>query len=178
MTLTDAMAVRWATVDDADAIAEVHIASWRAAYQGLIPDEVLDGLRLDRRAAQWRIWLAEGGERAFTLVAERGGAIQGFCTLAMPSQDAEEADEVAEIPALYLRPESRRGGVGTSLVGAALDEMRSRGFREAILWMLEGNDPAAAFYERGGWQRDGGSRGSQYLPEMEELVEVRFRRPL
>ena len=176
MTLPEGVTVRWATVADAEAIAEVHIASWRAAYRGLMPDEVLDGLRLDQRTQQWRTWLAQGGERADTLLAERGGSIEGFCTLAMPSRDSDEGAEVAEVPALYLRPESRRGGVGTTLLGAALDEIRARGFRDAILWMLEGNDPAEAFYERRGWRRDGGSRGSRYLPDMEELVEVRFRR--
>jgi GNAT superfamily N-acetyltransferase len=176
--VTDGVDVRWATVDDADEIAEVHISSWRVAYRGLIPDEVLDGLRQERRASQWRTWLAEGGERSFTLVGGRGDAIEGFCTLALPSRDGDEPEGVAEIPALYLRPESRRGGIGTALVAAALAEMRARGYREAILWMLRGNDAAQAFYERGGWRLDGGQRGSRYLPEMDELVELRFRRAL
>ena len=38
---------------------------------------------------------------------------------------------------------------------AAIEAARERGFREAILWMLEENRRAAAFYERRGWTRDG-----------------------
>ena len=39
--------VRDATVDDARAIAEVHVASWRWAYRGQLPDDLLDGLSVD-----------------------------------------------------------------------------------------------------------------------------------
>jgi GNAT superfamily N-acetyltransferase len=170
--------VRWATTADAEAIAEVHVASWRVAYRGLLPDRVLDGLSVERRAEQWSAWLAEGGERAFTLLAESGNAVAGFCTLALPSRDAAEADDVAEIPALYLRPDARRAGIGTALVEAGLVEMRTRGYREGVLWMLQGNRPAEAFYERSGWRRDGGTRESQYYPGVPELKEVRFRRSI
>ena len=52
------MEVRWATADDAAAIAAVHIASWRAAYRGLLPDAVLDSLSLEARTDHWREWLA------------------------------------------------------------------------------------------------------------------------
>ena len=168
--------VRWADLDDAEGIAAVHIASWQAAYRGLLPKETLDGLRLDQRTEQWRIWLAPEGERAETLIAERDGAIAGFATLAMPSRDRDEPEGVGEIPALYLDPEARRSGIGSRLVEEALAEMRERGYREALLWMLEGNDPANAFYERTGWRRDGGRRHSQYYPDAPELAELRFRR--
>lgn len=55
-------------MDDARAIAAVHIASWRAAYRGLLPDAALDALTLDGREGDWRRWLAPGGARERTLV--------------------------------------------------------------------------------------------------------------
>jgi ribosomal protein S18 acetylase RimI-like enzyme len=174
--MSSEVTVRWAEPADAEEIASVHIASWQASYRGLLPDETLDGLRLDQRTKQWRAWLAPGGERAETLLAERDGAIAGFATLAMPSHDADEPEGVAEIPALYLDPSARRAGIGSRLVDDSLAEMRRRGFREAILWMLEGNDAANSFYERTGWRRDGGRRESQYYPDAPELAELRFRR--
>jgi len=36
--------IRDARVEEARAIAEVHVASWQAAYRGLLPAEVLAGL--------------------------------------------------------------------------------------------------------------------------------------
>jgi len=50
--------IREATSDDARAIAEVHMASWRWAYRGDLPAEFLDGLTVDDREREWREWLA------------------------------------------------------------------------------------------------------------------------
>jgi GNAT superfamily N-acetyltransferase len=172
------MSVRRATVEDADRIAAVHVASWRAAYPGLLPDDLLAGLSVERRAGEWRRWLAAGGERSFTLLAEIDGEIAAFCTLAMPTRDEGEAADVAEIPALYADPRFFASGVGTVLIDAAVEAMREHGHNKAILWMLEGNERAAAFYERRGWHRDGGRRPSQYFPGLVGPTEVRWRKEL
>jgi hypothetical protein len=59
MPLTDKMdiAIRQARVDDAEAIVGVHIGSWRAAYQGRIPAQVLNALNVEQRTQQWNEWL-------------------------------------------------------------------------------------------------------------------------
>lgn len=181
--MSRAVTVRWARPGDAAEVAEVHLASWREAYRRLLPSELLAGLRLADRERLWRERLGDQtageGPRVPTLIAaEGGGRIAGFATLAMPSRDPDEAEDVAEIPALYLRPDVRREGIGSTLVEAAIRELRERGFREAILWMLKGNQPADAFYRATGWRADGGARKSQYFPDVEALVELRFRRRL
>jgi len=38
------MAIRTARFQDARQIAEVHVDSWRAAYRGIVPDSLLEGL--------------------------------------------------------------------------------------------------------------------------------------
>jgi GNAT superfamily N-acetyltransferase len=180
---TVSLSVRWATPDDARPIAAVHIASWRAAYRGLFPDRVLDGLSLDARERDWREWLDEGGARAFTLVAERDRRIVAFCTIEMPARAEDEPGDVAAIPALYAHPDAFGTGVGGALMDAAIDVMRDAGSCEAVLWMLEGNRRAAAFYERQGWRRDGGMRPADYpsivfRSDDEPPPEVRYRRRL
>lgn len=173
--------VRWARLEDARAIGAVHIASWRAAYRGLMPDQVLDDLTLDGRERDWQGWLATGGDRELTLVAELDGEVAAFCTLEVPSTEPEEPDDVAGIPALYARPDAFGRGVGAALMQAALDAMRERGYREAILWMLEGNERAQRFYDRRGWVRDGGRRAADYPGvafDREPPIEIRFRRRL
>jgi GNAT superfamily N-acetyltransferase len=175
--------IRRAGVDDARALAGVHIASWRAAYRGLMPAEVLHRLTLEGRERDWRGWLAEGGARHHTLVAERGGAIVAFCTIEMPADEPDEPDDVAAIPALYAHPDAVGTGAGSALMDAAVDAIREAGYREAILWMLEGNRRAAGFYERRGWRRDGGRRrsdypGVSYGSDGDRPREVRFRLPL
>lgn len=170
--------VRPAVAEDARAIAGVHISSWRGAYPGLLPAELLDSLSLERRERQWRRWLEPGGERSRTLVAESDGAVVGFSTLAIECRDADEPEGVGEVPALYVHPDSWGCGAGTALMDASVAEMRAGGCRQAILWMLEGNHRAASFYAGQGWRADGGRRGSQYFPDVADLVEVRFRRAI
>jgi ribosomal protein S18 acetylase RimI-like enzyme len=66
---------------------------------------------------------------------------------------------------------------------AALAAIRERGYREAILWVLAGNHRAQAFYERRGWNRDGGDRPGEYpgvtfASAAERPREIRYRHRL
>jgi GNAT superfamily N-acetyltransferase len=169
------VSVRRAVAADAADIARVHVGSWQSAYRGLMSDELLDGLSVQKRADQWRSWLGPAGDRAHTLVGARDGEILGFATLRICSRDEGERDDVGEVPALYVLPSAWGAGVGAALMAACVEEMRAAGCREAILWMLEGNERAARFYERLRWRHDGGRRGSQHYPEEVDLVEVRYR---
>ena len=46
--------IRTAVESDVEAIAHVHVASWRETYPGIMPQEILDGLREEQRVDQWR----------------------------------------------------------------------------------------------------------------------------
>ena len=45
--------VRPATVADAPAMGRLVVRAWQAAYRGHMPDDYLDGLRPEDRAAYW-----------------------------------------------------------------------------------------------------------------------------
>jgi GNAT superfamily N-acetyltransferase len=158
------MRVRWAVPEDARAIATVQVSSWRAAYRGLIPDETLARIAVPEREPRWREWLSDR-TRPSTLVAGYGDRIEGFCSVAMPARSVEEASDLAEIPALYVAPGAWRRGVGAALMTRALDEMAEAGFARALVWVLEGNDRAIAFYEASGWRLDGGR--DEWTPQIE-----------
>lgn len=59
---------------------------------------------------------------------------------------------------------------------AAVDTLAELGFDAATLWVLEGNQRARRFYEKGGWSTDGATKvdDSPGFP----IAEVRYRRPL
>ena len=44
------MILRDATESDIEPLVRLHIASWQAAYRGILPDEVLDHLSLEKRS--------------------------------------------------------------------------------------------------------------------------------
>jgi hypothetical protein len=47
------MSIRRAELSDAKGIAAVHVAAWRVAYRGLLPDDVLDRLSIEDSAKRW-----------------------------------------------------------------------------------------------------------------------------
>jgi len=57
-------------------IAEVHVASSKAAYHGLIPDPALSQLTVSKRETAWKEIFDNG--KTLTLVLEIEGMIVGF----------------------------------------------------------------------------------------------------
>ena len=143
--------VRRADGGDAPRIAEIHVRSWQAAYSGVLPDELLDGLSVSEREQSWRVLLAESGHRRLILVAEGADGLTGFCSVATPSGDAGAGEATAEDGALYVDPVSWRQGVGGALLSAALGELSERGWGEVVLWVLPENRVALDFYDRFGF---------------------------
>jgi GNAT superfamily N-acetyltransferase len=166
-----AVRVRKAGVEDAAAIAGVHVRSWRAAYRGIVPDALLDGLSVAQREIVWRELLGRGDRESLTLVAEREGEVVGFCSILAAGRDGDAAATGCEVAAIYVDPRFWRAGVGRALLGAALDGAHDCGCDEATLWVFAANRAAIAFYEAFGFRFD----GAEKLHERSGLPEVRMR---
>lgn len=149
-----AVRIRPGTREDARAIAEVHVASWRDAYRGLLPDGFLDRLSVDEREAQRAEGFDDPGSPFSVLVAEDAGSVVGFVAYG-PSRDDDATEETGEVPAIYVEPGVVGTGVGRALFAAATEGLRERGYRRATLWVLEANERARRFYEKAGWRWDG-----------------------
>lgn len=158
----EAIRVRPAREDDALNIACVHVRSWQTAYRGILPDSFLDALEPQSREERWREALRPSAEGRFTFVAEAPvnarsgdnhltcGEIVGFAT-GGPERDGIEAGGAryeGEIYGLYLLQEYRRHGIGRRLVAAAVEVLLRRGQRSIVIWALQDNRPARAFYEQ------------------------------
>jgi ribosomal protein S18 acetylase RimI-like enzyme len=166
--------IRPAIPADAEAIARLHLASYRAAYQDLIPAEVLSSLRSEDREKRWQAAL--NYPRRCTLVAEdddAGPAIIGFAEVG-PSRDDDAGAETGELMTLHVTQGHWRRGLGRSLNGIAIATLAARGFRTATLWVLAGNSRARAFYEAMGWNDDGTAR-ELLVWGSTQVAEVRYR---
>jgi GNAT superfamily N-acetyltransferase len=156
--------IRDATASDAAVIAGMHVRAWQAAYRGMIADEILDGLSVAGRTFEWGERLragAPGGAIPFNLVAEIARQARGFCSVARLDEDAE-----ATIAALYLEPGHLGGGIGRLLLGAALARLHEAGCDDVVVWALEENHPAQAFYARFGFAADGARQQFEGAPEI------------
>lgn len=163
---------------DAHAIANVLVDSWRAAYRGLLPDEVLAGLSVHDREQFWADALTARPPQTRMVVATIAGTIVGFAATGPPLVPADRADPtVGDLYALYLTPDVWRQGIGTQLHGAALGRLRSCGFTRAGLWILDTNERALSFYYRHGWTDAGRSQLGRG-PDGIELHERRLHRDL
>ncbi len=170
--------LRDATPADAHAIANVLVQSWRAAYRGLLPDDVLAGLSIPDREQFWSDALTARPPHTRAVVATIAGAIVGFAATGPPLIPADRADPtLGDLYALYLAPDVWRRGIGTQLHAAALDRLRSCGFAHAGLWILDTNERALRFYYRHGWTDTGRSQLDRG-PGGTELNERRLHRDL
>jgi RimJ/RimL family protein N-acetyltransferase len=162
--------VRRATAADAPAMGRVHVRAWQAAYRGHMPDDYLDGLRPEDRAAFWDGALRRDDRGGTVLVVERDGEVVGFAAVG-PSPDPEGAGELF---AINVDPAHWGTGAGPALLEAAQDELARLGFAETVLWVLPANARARRFYERAGWAGDGTERTVDALGVT--VPEVRYRR--
>lgn len=149
--------IRPAVLEDAERLAEIHIASWQAAYADLLPGEFLDGLsaELAARTTQWHDWLSTDSPHRTVLAVVDGEDIVGFAHLG-PSGDKDlKPGVVGELYSMYLDPARYRQGWGSELMTAVFDALRTAGFAEGSLWVMTANTAARAFYENAGWEADG-----------------------
>jgi GNAT superfamily N-acetyltransferase len=172
------MRIRRALIEDATEIADVHVKSWRAAYDGVLPNDYLDGLDPTQRIPGWeRILSASSASPAqATLVAQVGPDIVGFVSVC-PARDSDQNPElVGEVASIYLTKEAWGLGTGRSLMAAALETMTDAGLEAAYLWVLVHNHRARTFYEAGGWRADGAVKTDELASVT--FDEVRYRRAL
>ncbi len=159
--------IRLAAPEDAETLAGVQVRAWWAAYAAYVDPAKFASEA--ERAVRWREILAAA--ETPTLVWDQGGRIGGFCSVG-PAEEPEDPP-VGEIRALYVDPPAQDAGVGSALLGAGEGTLADElGFAEAVLWVLEANAPARAFYEHKGWRRDDVRRETGWGPT------VRYRRAL
>jgi L-amino acid N-acyltransferase YncA len=168
------MDLRVATPADAQSIAEVHVASIRAAYADVFPAAALAGIALHERSERWRQILAEGA--TLTVLGESAGQAVGFVNFG-PSRDEDAPPgEVGEVMALYVHPTAWGTGAGGTLLRGALERLRALAYLQATLWVLGESRRAVGFYERFGFARDGALKEREMYGVVVTLA--RFRREL
>jgi ribosomal protein S18 acetylase RimI-like enzyme len=156
--------IRPATPDDAEAVARVHVETWRAAYVHALPAEGLASLSVTQRTEIHR--------RSPPVVAEVDGEIVGFVSVG-PGTDP---DTDGELYAIYVLPDHWGSGVGRALMQAGEERLRQLGHQHAILWVLEDNPRARRFYEAAGWTQSGTRRPIEIFGQ--PVPEIRYEKSL
>ncbi len=164
--------VRSAVLADAESIARIQVETWRAAYTGLMPEEVITSFDLEVQQRMWREGLGrEPRPGGAVFVAELDDEVVGFASVGA----CRDEDGVAELYAIYVHPTCWDCGAGRALIQAAEESMRGSGFHDAMLWVLEGNERGERFYRAAGWAEDG-KKDEEF--QGAEVTELRYRKRL
>jgi ribosomal protein S18 acetylase RimI-like enzyme len=161
--------IRPATTDDADAIGQVHVDSWRGAYAGLVADDYLASLDPTKWAAMWREQVAS--QHGTLLVAEDESRILGFAQVGI-SRDEDAEPGTHEIYAIYFTPSAWGHGAARALMRTLLGDLPVD--TTVTLWTLADNERARHFYLRSGFSPDGVERFDEIGGT--DCLEVRYRR--
>ncbi|MEV6162680.1 GNAT family N-acetyltransferase [Streptomyces sp. NPDC052052] len=143
----DRILLREACAEDAEALTGLFLAS-RAAAMPYLPK-----VHSDEDTLAWMTHVVLPGTTVW--VAESGtGEVLGFASV-----------DGTELEHLYLRPDVRRRGIGSSL----LARVRESAPEELTLYAFQRNTGARAFYERHGFTAvafDDGSRNEEREPDV------------
>jgi GNAT superfamily N-acetyltransferase len=160
MSPTADVSVRVAWVDDAPAIAELQLRTWRDVYAGLLPVEALPGPEeTEHAAAAWRASLGSPRDaRNRVLVALERNRVVGFA-ITSPATDPD-SDPVAdaELMEFTVDPGERGKGHGSRLLQAAVETMQADRFTRAVLWSVATDDALRGFLTGAGWAADSAHR--------------------
>ncbi|WP_336037068.1 GNAT family N-acetyltransferase [Halobacterium yunchengense] len=140
---------------DLQGVNRVNVLAWRAAYDGILPADVLDGRDADlplveAREQYDRLRDATG---CFLVAEDDAGEVRGYVYVRW-GDDTKEfvGDTAAGLKEIYVHPDDWGEGVGSRLLDRALAEA-PESVDAVRLEMLADNDVAAGFYESRGFRR-------------------------
>jgi ribosomal protein S18 acetylase RimI-like enzyme len=141
------IAVRRARPADAPGIGAVHVASWRSAYAGVLPDDFLANLSTARQTAYYdraiRIGLGVHVAVLSGIDIPGGSRVIGFST-ARRHRGTGIAE--GEVETLYVLDDWKEHGLGRRLLRASGQHLAAMGCKSAFAWVLRDN-PANFFYQ-------------------------------
>jgi GNAT superfamily N-acetyltransferase len=176
---------RGAAPEDAPTLAAIRVASWRAGYAGIVPDEVLAALDVDHEATRWTAILHDAAAQGLRVefVADHRDVVVGYAAVGPyrgpevdPNRPVDDDPPGGELGAFYLHPDAWGSGAADPLIDRAEVLLAGRGHAEPVLWVFEANARARRFYERHGWSFDGTVSSMSFGDA--HPVDLRYRKNL
>ncbi len=136
--------IRRTLPQDAGNIQKIHVTAYKTSYRGLLPDDILDALKIEEeKIERTKIYVTQ----IESYVAVYQQQVIGFVHLALPQ------DKVLEIQALYVHPQFQRLGAGRALVEFVCASKKELGFSKCEVWTFK-NGPSLPFYYKLGFVQE------------------------
>lgn len=141
--------IRLAVLEEAEAVRDVALATFREAFSHAMPAGTLDRLLTDRFApTRFLELISLSTGRIY--VAEVGGALVGYA-LAHPARTPQAHQADWELSRIYVRQAFHGAGVGEALMAACVQAAKAGGASGMWLKVWEHNSRGLAFYRRWGF---------------------------
>lgn len=139
--------VREADQSDVFEMARVRVDTWRSAYKGLIPDDVLENLSYQRIAENWKktLWESRMPGIAVFVAENEQKAIVGIAVCG-PEQTDDPIYQ-GEVYVLYVLPQYQNQGIGRGLVARCVQHLIQQLKVETMLIWVIAENPYRKFYE-------------------------------
>jgi GNAT superfamily N-acetyltransferase len=147
--------VRPARPDDVGEIARIQLATWRQAYERLMPRHVLAQISEDFLSQRWSEAVTSPPDPRHRVLVAIEQSQQDYVVGFLAS---EPSDGVASIIELLVEPRWGRRGHGSRLLAATVDLWREDGFTSAGMWAFEQDPAMTKFLTSAGWEPDGQTR--------------------
>lgn len=165
---TEPYAIRLAVPEDIPAALQMKLQAWEETYGSQRPASFFANARasLEQQGDWWIRGLAQGAE--LWIATNPAGDIVGIAGGGPAAEDDADTGIDIELQVLYVLAAEHGTGLGERLLDAVLGE------RAAVLWVLEHNPRAQAFYAKHGFDADG--RMEPLADDWSGLNEIRMVR--
>ena len=140
--------IRKAVCGDEAILAFIQTESWKAAFQHILPDELLVKLtNMERATEMYKRLLQEGKGNGYIL------SIDGkpHCIAWWDATREKDMPGYAEIICIHSLKENWGQGYGSRMMDKVLSDIASAGYSKVMLWVFVDNERARKFYEAKGF---------------------------
>jgi ribosomal protein S18 acetylase RimI-like enzyme len=161
MSLIRDVEFRRAIPDDSNAMALVHLSTWRTAYAKFIDESTIRAFSAEESEERFRGFLQDDRCRSFVAVSPIDGKVVGIATGGPVRRTPSTCD--AELYRLHVLPGFQGRMIGTRLMLRVARSLKEAGSVRMLVRVFSDN-PARTFYER---------KGGMFLAE--EEIDIKGR---
>ena len=134
--------IRLATADDIEKIAKLYIKSWQRTYKGLLRQEYLDSLTVEKLCERWGSYILEPRHGIF--VAVSGEELLGFGAF----KPYHRIDDCIYIESLHVDESCQGSGIGSAIIKTIYTVGSDEEYGQMAVCLVKGNDKARELYTK------------------------------
>lgn len=144
--------IRKVSKGDEDTLAYIQTESWKAAFNNIIPDELLAKYTdINRATEMYRKLLDDNIGNGYILEVEG----TPHCIAYWDATREDDLPGYAELICIHSLQDKWHQGYGSKMIDKVLEDMKKAGYSKVMLWVFTENQRAIAFYKSKGFEASG-----------------------